>query len=365
MSLPVLYLAITNHGFGHAVRMATIASQVKKLNPDILLVLVTTAPRWLLESYIEGDFIYRYRAFDVGVIQSDSLTMDLEATLTKMKQYCLREKEIVAGEVDFIIINKVSLILADIPAMAATIGEKAGIPCWMMSNFGWDFIYRQWGREFNHIADWLSNRYQLCQRLFRLPLAEEMASFPIKEDVGLTGGIPRYTQSQLQEKFNLTTDKEKTVLLTFGGLGIEAIPYQNINHFPDWQFITFDNNAPNLPNLLKITDTSSHRPVDLMPLCGRVMSKPGFSTFSESMRLEIPLISVMREGFAEAEILLQGLKDYSYHNIVSYQEFFESNWDFLHQELLPPQSNNNILKNGTEMIAQEIVNFFNKSIYLS
>lgn len=362
MSRPVLYLAITNHGFGHAVRMATIASQVQKLNPDILLVLVTTAPRWLLESYIEGDFIYRYRAFDVGVIQSDSLTMDLEATLSKMKEYRRREKEIILGEVDFINTNKVGLILADIPAMVTSIGEKAGIPCWMMSNFGWDFIYRAWGEEFKEIADWLSSGYQKCQRLFRLPLAEEMVSFPVVENVGLTGGIPRYTEVELREKFNLFTEKEKTVLLTFGGLGIEAIPYENLSRFPDWQFITFVNNAPDLPNLLKVKDKLD-RPVDFMPLCGRVMSKPGFSTFAESMRLDIPLISVTRKGFAEAEILLEGLKDYSYHNIVNYQEFFEGNWDFLKQELLLPQSNKKIAKNGTEVIAEEIVKFFNQNNY--
>ncbi|MGI0481718.1 glycosyl transferase [Geminocystis sp. CENA526] len=357
MARPVLYLAITNHGFGHAVRMATVASQIQKLNPDILLVLVTTAPRWLLESYIEGDFIYRYRAFDVGVIQKDSLTMDLEATKAKMKEYRLRENEIIAGEVEFININKVSLILADIPAMTATIAEKAGIPCWMMSNFGWDFIYRAWGGEFNDIADWLSSHYQKCQRLFRLPLAEEMSAFPVKEDAGLTGGTPHYTESQLREKYNLTTDKEKIVLLTFGGLGIDAIPYENLSRFPDWQFITFADNAPDLPNLLKIHGKLD-RPVDFMPLCGRVMSKPGFSTFAESMRLDIPVISLTREGFAEAEILLQGLKNHSYHQIVNYQEFFEGNWNFLIDELSPPHSNIKIAKNGTETIAQEIVDFF-------
>lgn len=356
MSRPVLYLAITNHGFGHAVRMATVTSQIQKLNPEILLILVTTAPRWLLESYIEGDFIYRHRAFDVGVIQSDSLKMDLEATKNKMTEYRLRENEIVAGEVEFININEVGLILADIPAMVTSIAQKANIPCWMMSNFGWDFIYRSWGGEFNEIADWLSHNYQKCQRLFRLPLAEEMASFPVRENVGLTGGIPRYTESELRSKFNVTASKEKTILLTFGGLGIDAIPYENLSRFPDWQFITFANNAPDLPNLLKI-DSKLDRPVDFMPLCGKVMSKPGFSTFAESMRLEIPVISLTREGFAEAEILLQGLKNHSHHQIVNYQEFFESNWDFLKQELLPPQTNHQILKNGTEIIAQEVVNF--------
>ena len=54
---PTLYIAITNHGFGHATRTATLAGKIQQLCPDILLIMATTAPRWLLELYIEGDFI--------------------------------------------------------------------------------------------------------------------------------------------------------------------------------------------------------------------------------------------------------------------------------------------------------------------
>ena len=358
MTRPVLYLAITNHGFGHAVRTASVASQIQKLNPDILLVVATTAPRWLLESYIEGDFIYRYKSFDVGVIQSDSLNMDISATLNKMEEYYEREEEIIAGEVEYINLNQVGLILADIPAMTVKIAHQAGIPCWMMSNFGWDFIYSDWGDEFSSIVNWLSEHYNECDRLFRLPLAEPMSSFPHQEDVGLTGGIPRYSEDELREKFQITAEKEKTALLTFGGLGLTAIPYENIGRFPDWQFITFAHNAPNdIPNLLKITEPTE-RPVDIMPICGQVLSKPGFSTFAESMRLDVPLISLTRDGFSEAEILLAGLRNHSYHRIINYQDFFDGNWNFLHQDLIAPLSNQKLDKFGGEFIAQEVVNFF-------
>ena len=360
MSRPVLYLAITNHGFGHAVRMASVARQIKKLNPDILLVLVTTAPRWLLESYIEDDFIHRLKSFDVGVIQADSLNMDLSTTLSKMEDYHRREEEIIRGEVEFIRLNKVGLILADIPAMVTKIAQQAGIRCWMMSNFGWDFIYRAWGEQFSSIVDWLSDNYSRCDRLFRLPFAEEMNSFPHCEDVGLTGGIPRYTQAELTEELQITSEKEKTVLLTFGGLGLSDIPYENLRAFPDWQFITFAQNAPEMPNLLKIADRT-YRPVDFIPICGRVVSKPGFSTFSECLRLDAPLVSLTRDGFAEAELLLTGLRHHSYHQIVPYQDFFEGDWHFLKEELQAPLSSQKIDKYGGEFIAQEVVNFFHKS----
>lgn len=356
MSRPVLYLAITNHGFGHAVRASAVASTIKQLNPEILIVVVTTAPYWLLESYLQTDFIHRPRAFDVGVIQSDSINMDIKATLSKMEEFRQREAQIIAGEVNFLKTNKVGLVLADIPAMAAKIAKSAGIPCWMMSNFGWDFIYRDWGAEFQHIANWIQECYQECDRLFRLPFAEPMSSFKNIIDVGLTGGIPNYSETNLREHFNLKTEKEKTILLTFGGLGLEAIPYQNLALFPDWQFITFAQNAPELPNLVKIK-SHQYRPVDFMPLCAKVVSKPGFTTFAESLKLDIPIVSLTREGFAESKFLIEGLKNYGYHQIIPASDFFEGDWQFLHANPQPPKSDIPLAKDGNEVIAKAVVDY--------
>ncbi|NER07674.1 MAG: glycosyl transferase [Okeania sp. SIO3C4] len=365
MSRPTLYLAITNHGFGHAVRISSVANLVQKMCPDVLLIMVTTAPRWLLESYISGDFIHRPRAFDVGVIQSDSMTMDRQATLEKLTEIRNKERSIIAGEIDFIKQNRVDLLLADIPPLASKIAKAADIPGWMLSNFGWDFIYRPWGGEFVEMADWIGECFGQCDRLFRLPLHESMGAFPNIVDVGLTGGTPHYQSEEIKAKFGISTDQEKTVLLSFGGLGLAQIPYQNISRFPDWQFITFDSNAPEFPNLINVRNISNEndtkllniRPVDLMPICGRIISKPGYSTFAEALKLEIPVVSLVREGFAESKLLLEGIQDYSYHQILPPTEFFESDWEFLRQPLQPPRKSEKLDKNGSEAIAQAIVEY--------
>lgn len=357
MSRPVLYCAVTAHGFGHAVRVACVAAMIQQLCPDILLVLVTTAPRWLLASYINGDFIYRPRAFDVGVIQSDSLTMDKSATLEKMQEFRTKQNSIIAGEVDFIRTNGVGLILADIPPLATLIAKSAHLPCWMMSNFGWDFIYRYWGGDFLELADWISECYQKCDRLFRLPLCEPMSAFPHITDVGLTGGTPRYTEAFLRGNFAINSPISQTILLTFGGLGLQSIPYHNLTQFPHWQFITFDGQAPNFPNLIKITD-NQYRPVDFMPLCGRVVGKPGYSTFAEALRLNVPIVSLTRADFAESSLLLNGIQNYGYHQVVPAQEFFAGNWDFLLQPLNPPRISTPLLTNGAEVIAHSVIDYF-------
>lgn len=356
MTYPVLNCIITSHGFGHAVRVCSVASLLKQLNPEILLILTTTAPRWLLESYLQTDFIYRPRSFDVGVIQADSLIMDKAATLAKMQAIQKKQKSLIASEVTYLKNNRVSLILGDIPPLAPLMAQAAKIPCWMMSNFGWDFIYRPWGEEFIPIAEWIAACYQQCDRLFRLPLSESMSAFPHITDVGLTGGTPRYSLAQLQAQFPLKAPKEQTILLTFGGLGLQQIPYQNLNQFPHWQFITFDSQAPDLPNLIKITD-HAYRPVDFMPYCGRIISKPGYSTFAEALRLDLPIVSLTREDFAESSLLLNGLQQYGAHQILTPTEFTQSNWEFLHQPPNPPQGNQSLAKDGTEVIAYAILDY--------
>lgn len=368
MLQPTLYLAITNHGFGHATRMAAIAAEIQRQYPEVLLIFATTAPRWLLESYISGHFILRPRAFDVGVVQSDSVTMDKTATLEQLKQIQARQAAIVASEANFIRQNRVSLILADIPPLVTLIAKAAGVPCWMVSNFGWDFIYRAWGGEFVEIADWIADCFSQCDRLFRLPLNEPMGAFPNIVDAGFTGGEPRYPAEQLRQTLRVHTPPERTVLMTFGGLGLARIPYECLNQFPDWQFITFDQEPPALPNLIGLRNLRygdagvSLRPVDIMPLCGRVIAKPGFSTFSEACRLGTPVISITRDDFPEAAVLLEGIQHYIPHRIVPTEDFFDGNWQFLREPLHPPLEQRPVT-DGNQMITEAVINFLQKAYH--
>jgi predicted glycosyltransferase len=361
ISTPTIYIAITDHGFGHAARTASIAGQLQKLLPSINLIIVTTAPKWLLECYIDGDFIYRQRGFDVGVVQADSLKMDLDATLAKWQNIIAQKDEIIAEEVAFCRANNVALVFADAPPFATLIAKELGVPCWMSSNFGWDFIYRDWGEKFSPIVDLIGDCYVQCDRLFRTPLHESMERFPVIEDVGLTGGDPKYSLIELKVKFKLIQPKERTILLTFGGLSLDAIPYHNVSQFPDYQFITLDQHAPDLPNLVKVLD-KAFRPVDFMPLCDRVVSKPGYSTYAEALKLQIPIVSLTRSGFAEAEIILNGMQDYGYHQVISPDQFFNSNWDFLNQALQPPRLSTKLATNGNQSIASSIVDYLSNSL---
>jgi hypothetical protein len=350
----IVYLSITNHGYGHAVRLATVAAKLKQIEPNIILILATTAPHWLLQSYIQSDFIYRYRAFDIGVIQSDSLNMDLVSTQEKLKAIEKKQESIITSEANFLKTNRVQLVIGDIPPLVSLIAQKAELPCWMMGNFGWDFIYQPWGEDFQDSVEWIKRCYGQVDHLLRLPFHEQMSSFKSITDFGLTRGEPRYAIEDLRETFNLVQPKERTILFTFGGLGVEAMPYQTLEKFPQWQFITFDRLAPQMENLRVILDPK-YRPVDFMPLCARVISKPGYSSFAEALALEVPIATLGRVGFAETPLLIEGIQNYSQHQIINNQEFFKGNWQFLLDSPKAALSNQKLAIDGSHEIARVIL----------
>jgi hypothetical protein len=239
--------------------------------------------------------------------------------------------------------------------MVVEIAKAANIPCWMAGNFGWDFIYRDWGGKFIDLADRLSETYSHCDQLFRLPFAESMSAFPHVQDVGLTGARPKYEPEYIRHKFNLASDRP-TALLTFGGLSLQSIPYQNLANYSDWQFITFDRNAPDLPNLTK-ANCDRLRPVDLMVVCDRMITKPGYGTLAEALRVGLPVVCLTREGFLEAETLIAGVKNYSEHLIISPQEFYEGDWSFLNSPFQAPDlaDANQLDMHGEATITQAIL----------
>lgn len=350
-----IYVATTAHGFGHATRSGAVIHHLLKLNPEILPIFVTTSPPWLLDKYVQGRYLHRPRHLDVGVVQQDGLQMDLNATLKALETLKQKSAQIIAAEADYIRTNQVKLVFGDIPPLAVAIAEAAGVPCWMEGNFGWDFIYQPYGPDFEPIVAWITDLYQRCDKLFQLPMHEPMSAFPHRELVGLTGGDPQKSADELRVELEL--DPEQPVaLLTFGGYGISDFPYHNLNDFSDWLFITFDANAPEFPNLLRLNG-QAWRPVDVMPVCTCIISKPGYGTISEALRTQTPMICITREGFAEADLLLEGLKRYGWNQIVSQVDFLEKPWIFLDQPFEKPLEPDTIDSCGNQTIAQSIDQF--------
>ena len=353
----LIYLCLSSHGFGHAARQATVLSALHQLQPSWRLVV---------SSLVSADFLklacgsavpieHRPVGWDVGMIQADALGVDQEKTLRSLKALDRSLPQRLDQETAWITNQKTPvLVVGDIPPSAAMLAERLGAPLAWMGNFGWDDIYEPLGGPFASYAAAAKAQYRKGQLLLRCPFSLAMDWGLKEQEIGVTISALRELPSQLH--FQLEQIQKPLVLVGFGGLGV-AINPALFRLWPNHHFLMPEPLSPQLRDSfqseINVTLLPERvRPFDVMPYCDRHLGKPGYSTFCEALSQGLGMHVVERDGFAEASVLMDGLRRYGNHRILSRDSFAQGEWDLeqpLVQAIHPMAS-----KHGAEEAAEAL-----------
>lgn len=334
----LIYACVSGHGFGHGSRTAAVLAALHALQPEWRLVLSTILPPDFLATAL-GPVPHEQRRvrWDVGVVQSDALGADPQATLAGLEQLEQALPASVEQEARWLEAqNQPVLVLADVPPAAALLAERIGAPLVWLASFGWEAIYGPMGGPFSLWAERCLQLYRRGDLLLRCPLAMPINWGIPEQSIGLTAGRPRLTSEALEAltaQLALPAQRERCVLISFGGMGAALDPAL-LDLWPEHVFIGMDPALASRPNgrLLPI----GLRPLELMPRCSRLITKPGYSSFCEAFTAGVGIHLVHREGFAEAPVLEAALQRHGWHRLLSQQQLFAGDWQ-LDQPLLPPR----------------------------
>lgn len=329
----LIYACISSHGFGHGSRTAAVLSELAALRPDWRLVLSTALPQSFLElAFGTVRFERRLQRWDVGMVQADALDVDPAATLAALEQ--------LDGDLDVRISAEAAwlrsqrqplLVLGDVPPPAARIAAAVGAPLAWLASFGWDAIYEPFGGALAQRAHACRELYRRGDLLLRCPLSLPMPWGLPEHPLGLTCSRPRFEPLELASRLRLPSDRERCVLISFGGLGLDLDP-SLLAHWPDHVFIGSD------PALAAVSNgrllPPDVRPLDAMPLSGRLITKAGYSSFCEAFSQGVGIHLVERHGFAEAPVLQQALQDHGSHRLLRREQLLRGDWQ-LDLPLLP------------------------------
>ena len=333
----LIYVCLSSHGFGHAARQATVLSVLHRLQPSWRLVV---------SSLVSADFLklvcgsvpveQRFVGWDVGMIQADALGVDQERTLDSLKALGVVLPQRVDQEAAWLAVqNTPVLVVGDIPPAAAVLAERLGAPLVWMGNFGWDDIYEPLGGRFTEYAAASRAHYQQGELLLRCPFSLPMHWGLDEQQLGLTVSALRELPVPLHQ--HLEQIQQPLVLVGFGGLGVAIAPAL-FRLWPNHHFLMPAPVAPHLranfeceANVTFLPD--SVRPFDVMPFCERHLGKPGYSTFCEALSQDLGMHVVERDGFAEASVLMDGLRLFGQHKILSRHALNQGEWE-LDQQLV-------------------------------
>ncbi|MAK15206.1 MAG: hypothetical protein CL860_00670 [Cyanobium sp. MED195] len=335
----LIYLCLSSHGFGHAARQATVLSALHRLQPTWRLVV---------SSLVSADFLklacgavpveQRFVGWDVGMIQADALGVDQDRTLSFLMALDRSLPHRLDQESAWLAEQQTPVVVVgDIPPSAAVLAERIGAPLVWMGNFGWDDIYEPLGGLFTKYAASARAHYQQGELLLRCPFSLAMDWGLKEQELGVTVSGLRELPRPLRH--HLEQIQQPLVLVGFGGLGV-AIDPALFRLWPNHHFLMPAPVAPQLHAKLEWEANvtllpQSVRPFDVMPYCDRHLGKPGYSTFCEALSQELGMHVVERDGFAEASVLMDGLRRFGNHRILSRDAFAQGEWG-LDQPLVQP-----------------------------
>ena len=336
----LIYACVSGHGFGHGSRTASVLTALRLLQPDWRLVVSTSLSSDFLATALQAavgkPIELRSCRWDVGVVQADALGADGPATLAALAELEQDLPGLIARESAWLRRQgEPVLVLADVPPAAALLAGELGAPLVWLGNFGWDVIYAAMGPAFTSWATAAQDLYRRGDLLLRCPLSMPMDWGVPAVEVGLTCAEPSLGPAAVRQRLQLLDDGLPGVLVTFGGMGFRLEP-DLFALWPGHRFVVTDPSLAGAALPANVTLLpAGMRPLDVMPLCRRMITKPGYSSFCEALSQGVGLHVVRREGFAEAAVLEQAVVRHGHHRLLSQGQLRSGDWQ-LDQPLQSP-----------------------------
>jgi hypothetical protein len=317
----ILYY-ITGHGYGHAVRSSQVIKQLTQASPGLTVYVRSTAPRWLFRSRV----FQSRQAIDVGIVQKDSLDVDLEGTLKACQALHRDLARLIAEETRFVKKHQVGLILGDIPPVGFGIAARAAIPSVAIANFPWSRIYRGYSGTyagFIPLAEEMENFYQQATLALTLPYPCGMDIFPRRESIPWITRTSSLTREQARKAFRLP-QSAALVLLSFGGLGLERLPWRRLEELGDYFFVTTGEARETVKNMRFLPEAQRHYE-DLVRAVDMVVTKPGYGIVADAMSHQVRILYTERGEFAEYPYLARALNECATAEFIPQDELLSGN----------------------------------------
>jgi UDP:flavonoid glycosyltransferase YjiC (YdhE family) len=305
----IVALAVSGHGFGHAVRSAEVARTL--LERGVRVKIRTEAPAWLFPAQAEWLPSPRW-PLDVGVAQHDGLELDIDETRRKWQSFAGDFDARAAAEARLLLDHGVDVVLGDIPPLAFAAASQAGIPSAALGNFGWDWIYAAWP-DFESIVDKIQAGYRQADLLFRLPLhsteSDAFPAFDMVEDVPFIARHAARPRREVRAEIGLP-DEARVVLLSFGGFNASGLDVRALGEWTDYVFILtppLSTTAGELPpNAIRLAKSPGDY-VSLLSACDAVITKPGYGIVADCLANHVAMVFTDRGPFREYDVLAQAL----------------------------------------------------------
>ena len=179
MTLRPIVFYVSGHGFGHASRVIELIHAIKQRQAERPVIVRTAVPAAPFLRALRVEVEFHEVSCDTGMVQVDSLTIDVPATIRKAGEFHRDLARKVESESAFLRQVRADIVVADIPPLALAAAADAGVPAVALGNFTWDWIYEGYPESLEEAPGLISTirrAYATAALALRLPMAGGFSS---------------------------------------------------------------------------------------------------------------------------------------------------------------------------------------------
>lgn len=354
--LTAIVYYITGHGFGHTVRSVQVIRALKQARPELSVYVRSTAPQWLMQRPL-FQIHYSRQRLDVGIVQRDSLEMDLAKTLTALQRLQADRSKLVERELDFIRQHRIQMVLGDIPPLCFDIARQASLPSVAVGNFTWSWIYRAYLEAypaFLPLIKEMESAYCMSTLALTLPYSGGMEIFPRRKPVPWVCRISLLDKEEARRSLGLPL-VGTIVLISFGGLGLSRLPWSKLERYTGFVFVGTGRDKTQAQNVFILPDTQP-RYEDLVRAADLIVTKPGYGIVADAIAHRVPVLYTERGAFPEYPHLVQALNECASAEFVPQAQLLAGDFLPYLERLLNKKPNwPDIPLDGAKVAAQKIL----------
>ncbi len=327
------------------------------------IIAVTPVDPWFLTGHSQELTTLLPLKHDVGLIQSDSISTDLPATLKALDEFQKATPSLIQKITDHCKYEHVSCVLSDISSLAFPVAKALGAPGFFVGNFTWADIYRDLSPECPALVPHLTRieeEYSLAHSAFQLPWNTPLLPFTPSKIKSIPLIAPKPSSMTRKDWESITgrpfETKRKIVLLSFGGFDLQSLPMDTLASLKnDFLFLTTRTLGSHTPENLIPLNSSIPDYLGLIKHADLVMTKPGYGILADCLVEQKPVIHTERGRFAEYPVLRKFLDEQFPSVFLSKKDFLEGNWkDALKQALQIKKKFPSQALNGAEAVVREL-----------
>jgi hypothetical protein len=345
-----IFFYVSSHGYGHAARQQAVLRLLKRAGHRVHVR--SAAPAKFFRHAASHTPAY----YDIGMLQHDPLRYDVAATATWYEAFIRAEDALIRQEAAAIRQQGAALVLSDMPPVACAIALAAGVPCYVLSHFLWDWVYAHYTAEeprFGPIIAHITRQYASASGALRMPFAHAFTAFGQVQDVGLFINAATQPPDMVRAVFGVPDDHH-LALLTMGGHGWGQADVRPLLARRGWTFLVMPGAYEQVQahDHFRLVPTEYDDYHNLIAAADVVVGKAGGSTVAEVIGHRSRMIYTLTDHWRESVLLDTALQTHAVSARVPLVAFERGDWVELLDELVaqPRRANAGVPLDGPEAV---------------